>query len=105
MFDKADGTYKQLFYIGNGFKIVDDFTIILCQAQIKEEDYVGNGLISIEVDGEAHRFYAFKPGDTKEMAMVKFHEMMAEVTDKNKINSITATWFNDETNELEYLEQ
>lgn len=104
IFDKADGTYKQLFYIGNGFKIVDDFTIVLCQAQVDEEDYVGNGLISIEVEGEAHRFYSFKHGDTKEMAIAKFKEMMATVTANSKINSVTATWFNEETSELENLE-
>lgn len=105
LFDKSDGSYKQLFYIGNGFKIVDDFTIVLCQAQVDEEEYAGNGLISIEVEGETHRFYALKSGETKEFAINKFNELISSVTDKSKVKSITATWFNEETNELENLEQ
>ena len=103
LFDKSDGVYKQLFYIGNGFKIVDDFTIVLCQAQTDEKEYVGNGLISIEIDGEAHLFYSLNPGETKEFAVAKFNELMASVANKSKIKSVTATWFNEETHELENL--
>ena len=94
---------KLAYHLGDTFRIDNPETVTLVQAQSEESETVGYGLINIEVPSSYDMHFEIPKGMTKADAQKKLHDML-NIHKKDDIKSVTATWFNEETNTLEELE-
>ncbi len=100
---EEDGEMRLAYHLGDTFRIDNPETVTLVQAQSEESETVGYGLINIEVPSSYDMHFEIPKGMTKSDAQKKLHDML-NIHKKDDIKSVTATWFNEETNTLEELE-
>ena len=101
IYDVSNG-FEQLYFIGNSFRIDNEETLILEKVVAEDEAYEGHGLIIINLGDNKQECFVVTKDMTREDVLSKYYELL-ETTDKNTIESVSVTWFNENTNILEEL--